>query len=553
MPSGKMRSVDAHRFAMVPRTDVPRSAFDVNHAHKTTFDPGRLVPVFVDEVLPGDSIRLRMHAFARLATAIVPMLDNLIFESFFFFVPNRILWLNWERFMGEQQTITDSTDFVTPQVAPTLTEISLVGSIWDYMGVTVNGATGAGTIAVNALPFRAYNMIWNEWFRDQDLHNPLYIPTDDGPDIAANYLVQYRMKRHDYFTTARPWPQKPIMQPAAGGFTAGDELRQLTPGRDFFFTQYNNWNVIGAPVTGIGVETASTTAAGAQVVRESGGRTATWDPTYPEGGLRIRAPSTDGTPDIKVLVNDIRTAMMFQTWQEKNARGGTRYAELVRSHFGVVSPDARLQRPEFLGGGRSFISMNAVQQTSASGITGSTTVLGEQAATGVISAYDHGFSQSFTEHGIILGLVNVRADLTYQQGVRRMFYRKSRFDYYWPGLAHLGEQAVMSKEIFSDGSAGDDDVFGYQERWSEYKYKPSRVSGYFRSSVATPLDMWHLAQNFSVRPVLNGTFILENPPTARVLQTGIFVNQTFLMDTLFETRMVRAMPMYSIPGVGSRM
>lgn len=551
MPSGKMRSVDAHRFAMVPQADIPRSAFDVAHTHKLTFQAGLLIPVFVDEVLPGDSFRVRMHAFARLAAAVVPVMDNLIFESFFFFVPNRIIWSNWERFMGEQTSITDITDFVTPQVVPTFAD--MYGTVYDYMGVTLNGA-GVGSISVNALPFRAYNLIWNDWFRDEDLQSPIPVSVGDGPDNVADYILQYRGKRHDYFTTARPWPQKPVMQPAIGGYTAGDALRQMAPGRDFIFTQYNATNVIGAPVTGIGVQTGTGTTAGAIDVLEPGNRVSNYSPRFSTGSVsfQMRSNTTNGFPDVKVLVNDIRTAMMFQQWQERNARGGTRYAELVRAHFGVISPDARLQRPEFLGGGRSFVSMNPVNQTSATGLTGGSTVLGEQAATGVLSAYDHGFTSSFTEHGIILGLVNVRADLTYQQGIRRMFFRKSKFDYYWPGFAHLGEQAIFSKEIFCDGTAGDNDVFGYQERWAEYKYRPSRVSGAFRSSAPTSLDMWHFAQEFSARPVLNSAFINENPPLQRSLVVAGYANQQFMMDSLFETRMVRAMPMYSIPGVGSR-
>lgn len=552
MPEGNAgRKVDANRFSMVPRGDVPRSAFDVVHTHKTTFDAGYLIPMYVDEVLPGDSMRVRMHAFARLATAIVPVLDNLIFETFFFFVPNRLTWSNWERFMGEQLTIADGTDFVTPQITPNLSEVSTVGSIWDYMGLTVNGATGVGLESYNALPFRAYNLIWNDWFRDQDLQSPIAVPTGDGPDAATVGSIQFRGKRHDYFTTCRPWPQKPNLGVTAGWWSAGDELRQVEPGRDFLTIPYGGIHGVGAPVSGLGVDLATLTG-GSVNVKESGGRLPTYTPSYSNSAMRIRAQATDASPDVKVLVNDIRTAMMFQAWQERNARGGTRYAEIVRSHFGVVSPDSRLQRPEFLGGGRTYITTTPVNQTSASGITGSTTLLGEQAATGTLSAYNHGFSASFTEHGIVLGLMNVRADLTYQQGVNRMWYRKSKFDYYWPGFAHLGEQAVFSKEIFSDGTAGDNTVFGYQERWSEYKYKPSRVSAYMRSSAPTPLDMWHFAQLFNPRPVLNGTYMLDVPPLARVLQTGVVQHQSFLCDMMFETRMVRAMPMYSIPGVGTR-
>lgn len=553
MPSGQMRSVDAARFAMVPRSDVPRSAFPISHTHKTTFQSGYLVPVFVDEVLPGDSISLRMHAFSRIATAIVPVMDNLILESFFFFVPNRILWSNWERFMGEQNSPSDSTDFVTPQVVPTWNDVT--GTIYDWMGITMNGVV-AGSISVNALPFRAYNLIWNDWFRDEDLQTPLTVNMGDGPDTVSDYAIRRRGKRHDYFTTGRPWPAKPVMQPSTGGYTAGDALRQVAPGRDFAFVQYNNYGGIGAPVSGIGTDAAVAPGAGPTTVVTPGQRTEIYAPRYNSAtqSIYLRAPGgAVGTqPDVRVLVQDIRTAMQFQAWTEKNARGGTRYAEIVRTHFGVISPDARLQRPEFLGGGRSFVSVNPVNQTSASGLTGGTTVLGEQSGTGTISVYGHGFSHSFTEHGIILGLVNIRSDMSYQQGINRMFFRKSKFDYYWPAFAHLPEQAVLSKEIYSDGTAGDSDVFAYQERWAEYKYKPSRISSAMRSSHPQPLDMWHFSQDFASRPSLNSAFIEENPPVDRVLQASAFADQQFLIDCLFEGRYVRAMPVYSIPGVGSR-
>lgn len=549
MPQGNMRSVDARRFAMTPRSDVPRSAFDVNHTHKTTFAGGYLIPVFVDEVLPGDSFKVQMHAFARLATAIVPIMDNLIMESFFFFVPNRLVWSNWERFMGEQLNVTDSTDFVTPQVVPTWNDVT--GSIFDYMGVTMNGAV-AGSIAVNALPFRAYNLIYNDWFRDEDLMNPVVVSTGDGPDTVADYALRQRTKRPDYFTTARPWPAKPVMQPSTGQWIFGDELSNPVPGQNYVNVQYNTNSGVGAPITGLGMIAAATTGLSTGPIREPGGRVISdYSPSYLPTDMRLRTVTTDGHPDVKVLINDIRTANMLQQWMEKNARGGTRYSEIVRSHFGVVSPDARLQRPEYLGGGRTFVSIHPVQQTSATGITGGSTVLGEQSATGTFSAYGHGFSSSFTEHGIILGLLNVRADLTYQQGIRRMFFRKSKFDYYWPNFAHLGEQAIFSKEIFTDGTAGDDDVFGYQERFAEYKYHPNRTSSIMRSSAPSPLDMWHLGQNFASRPQLNGTFLRDTPPVDRVLVVASFAEQQFMVDMLFSQRMVRPMPMYSIPGIGS--
>lgn len=538
--SGQLRSVDAHRFAMVPRNDVPRSAFDISFYHKTTFDAARLIPIYVDEVLPGDSLRLNLTAFCRLSTPIVPVMDNLIMETFFFFVPNRLVWSKWERFMGEQASITDTTTFLVPQ---TVIPVASTGfdSLADFMGITLN-ETALSSISVSALPFRAYNQICNAWFRDQDLSNLLTEDTGDGPDVTA-YGVAYRAKRYDYFTSARPWPEKQIN---------ADQVSNMGPRSHATgnFTFMHSGVKSAIPVTGIGV-TAGTGAASGGAQIETGNRTLTWPNQFDGADVWIRSTPFD-VPDVRVLVNDIRTGFMIQSMMEKNARGGSRYAEIVRSHFGVISPDARLQRPEYLGGGRSFVTVNPIAQTSASGITGSATVLGEQAGVGYAVASRHGFSHSFTEHGVLLGLVSVRADLTYQNGIERMWFRRTQFDFYWPSLAHLGEQAILSKEIFCDGSANDDNVFGYQERWSEYKYKPSRVSGLFRSTEPAPIDMWHFAQNFGSRPVLNEAFVLQDPdPIDRVLQVETNGCQ-FLFDGLFDLRWVRAMPMRSIPGVGSR-
>lgn len=550
MPQGAMKSVEAHRFAMVPRSDVPRSAFDVNHVHKTTFGVSGLIPVYVQEVLPGDSIRCRMHAFARLAPVIVPVMDNLILESFFFFVPNRLVWDNWQRMMGEQDSPTDYTSYLVPQVSPDQTWL-VPGTLYDYMGITLNGAVGS--VGVSALPFRAYNLIWNEWFRDEDLQLKLPEHRDDGPDPVASYDIAFRGKRHDYFTSARPWPQKPTRAQQTVSL-----MDPQGPGLRFQIPLQGNTRVpqIGAPVSGIGI-TPGTVPVGPHDVYEAMrfiGQT--YDKnvaTNTTGAIRVRTSGTGEYPDVKVLINDLRQANAIQRMLELNQRGGTRYSELIRSHFGVISPDARLQRPEYLGGGRSFVQIHPVAQTSGTGATGTTTLLGEQSGIGTLQVYNHGFSQSFTEHGFIIGLVNVRADLTYQQGIRRMWLRRTQFDHYWPALAHLGEQAVRSSEIYADASSGDDDIFGYQERWAEYKWQPSRTSGYFRSTVPTPLDMWHFGQKFAARPLLNSNFMIDLPPVERALQVSGWHDQQFLMDALFEERMVRAMPMYSIPGLGARL
>jgi len=543
MPTRKqLRVVEPTRFAMVPRNDIPRSAFDISFTHKTTLSAGFLVPLYVDEVLPGDTFRVRMTAFARLATPIVPVMDNLILESFFFFCPNRLVWYNWQRFMGEKNSITDTTEFLTPQVTFNAGQVN-VGTLPDYFGLT--NPSGANTLTVNVLPFRMYKLIYNEWFRDEDLISPVNVPSDEATEAGATNVNLFRRgKRFDYFTSCRPWPQKPSNSSAIMAMDGA-----LIPGGGMIFPQS------GAPVTGLGIFGGPTPGA-SPPVREAGGRTETWPVNaFASTDLVIKASPENIFPDVRVLINDIRTANQVQLLLERNARGGTRYTELVRSHFGVVSPDLRLQRPEFLGGGRAHVTVNPVGQTSATGITGGSTVLGELAGVGSAIADAHGFTQSFTEHGFIIGMVNIRADLSYQQGVNRMWFRRSMFDYYFPATAHLGEQAVLSREIFADGSAGDTDVFGYQERWAEYKYKPSMVTGLFRSTHATPIDFWHFAQEFAVRPVLNETFIQEDPPVARVLQVDSpsTDGEQFLVDALFDIRKASAMPMFSIPGIGPRL
>lgn len=549
--SGKNRSTDPDRFAMVPRSDVPRSAFSVPHTHKTTFGAGFLVPLYLEEVLPGDSFSVRMTAFARLATPIVPVMDNLILESFFFFVPNRLVWNNWERFQGQQDSPGDITAFLIPQISITDdTAFPGSGNLSDYFGVTMN-YTAESEIFVNALPFRGYNLIWNEWFRHQDLQDPAVVDLDDGPDAQVDYLApQRRGKRHDYFTSCMPWPQKPTAQ---ASFIYGNGSPAI-PGQNM--TLGNMLYGVGAPVSGIGVSSPPDAPTTGLPQSWSGARTIT--PAFQHSTLVepfVMRTGGSGVPDIRVQINDLRTAVMLQNFLEKSARGGTRYSEMVRNIWGVTSPDARLQRPEYLGGGRAQVTVNPVAQTSASGATGTTTVLGELAGIGTAIASGHGFSQSFTEHGFVFGLICVRADMTYQNGTNRMWFRRTPFDIYSPPFAHLGEQAVLQKEIYSVGGVGADDntVFGYQERWSEYKYKPNRVSGLFRSKHPTPLDMWHLAQNYTIAPTLNEIFMIEDPPVERVLQVATNEGEQFLVDSVFDCRYVRCMPMFSIPGLGSRL
>lgn len=568
---GSHRTVATDRFAMVPDASVPRSRFVQEYVHKTTFDAGAMIPIYVEEILPGDSLSCRMDAFCRIATPLVPFMDNLYLESFFFFVPCRLVWSNFERFMGEQLTPADVTEFLIPQVVP-LTADTAIESTYDYMGITLNNNAGQ-QISVNALPFRAINLIWNDWFRDQDLENPLTVLTDDGPDPVATYAVSGlppRAKRRDYFTSARPWPEKPAGQmglfpgvlsqttrqfgATGSGQQPGGGFSNVLPGTGALNQPYYG---VGVPVVGLGVATTNAPTAGAQTVNMPGGRQVVFADHYDSNleTIFFKGRNVENSPDVRVLINDLRLGMAVQTMLEKNARGGTRYAEIVRSHFRVTSPDARLQRPEFLGGGRSFVNVSPVAQTSATGLTGGTTRLGELSAVGTAVVSGHSFSGSFTEHGYIIGLISIRADQTYQNGVHRMWFRRTPYDFYWPGLAHLGEQAIFRKEIFAAGTAADLDVFGYQERWAEYRSKYSRISGGFRSNQAgAPLDMWHLAQNYAVGapPVLNQAFIVETPPISRVMQVAALNGQQFLLDALFKQTFVRAMPMFSIPGVGDR-
>lgn len=519
-----MRSVMAHQFSQIPRAEIQRSSFNRSHGYKTTFDSGYLVPFYIDEVLPGDTFNLKCTLFARLATPIVPFMDNMFMETFFFFVPNRLLWDNWQKFNGEQQNPGDSTDFLIPTINNTGS--FAVGSIADYFGIP----TGVNNLEVNALPFRAYNLIYNEWFRDENLQNSLPVEKGDGPDDVSDYKLVRRGKRHDYFTSALPWPQK----------GPGVEIPLGTSAPVLGFKNVSFPNLVTTP--------------GDVLVSESfsgNGRILTTKSPFSASKSTVSALSTDVsgvyadlTTATAYTINSLRQAFQVQRLYERDARGGTRYTEILRAHFGVVSPDARLQRPEYLGGSSSPININPVQQTSA---TTDTTPQGNLAAFGLTSSKIHGFTKSFVEHGYIIGLVNVRADLTYQQGLHRLWSRQTRFDFYWPALAHLGEQAVLNKEIYAQGTSVDDEVFGYQERYAEYRYYPSLITGKFRSTYAQPLDMWHLSQKFDSLPTLSAQFIEDNPPVSRVI--AVQDEPQFLLDTYFSLNCVRPMPVYSVPGL----
>ena len=532
-----MKSVMAHSFSQVPRADIPRSTFNRSHGYKATFDADYLIPVFVDPVVPGDTFNLNMHFFARLATPLYPIMDNMYLESFFFFVPNRLVWDNWEKFCGAQDDPGDSIDYTIPVASRADSGGCVTGSLWDYFGLPIGATPDDHT--VSALPWRGYMLIWDEWFRDQNLQDSLINGVftsgmDDGPDtitdargtnnIRINPLK--RGKRHDYFTSCLPWPQKGDAVDLPLG-TSAPVSPQGDP--ETFEVEHAGANAAGLYLEADGNVRYNSSGSG-------------YTPAFLEWHQASDYLEADLSTATAATINELRLAFQTQRLLERDARSGTRYNETILAHYGVTVPDFRIQRPEFLGGGTSPVNISQVTNNS-----GSSGDLGDLAAFGTVSG-NHGFTKSFTEHGYIIGLVNVRSDISYSQGIDRFWSWQTRYEHYYPVLSQIGEQAVENREIWVSGSSVDDDVFGYQERYAELRYKNSKLAGKMKPDASGTLAAWHLSEDFASLPTLGSTFIESNTGTPLDRAIAVPTEPHFIFDAYFDLKCARPMPLYGVPG-----
>ena len=532
-----------HSFAMVPAPSIPRSRFDRSFTVKDTMEFDYLNPIFVDEVLPGDTVNLNINTFVRLATQKVPILDNLWVDYYFFYCPSRLLWTNWKKFMGEQDNPGDSISYTIPQVTIPANGPE-VGELADKFGLPTDVAAG---YSANALPFRMYNKVWNEWFRDQNLQNSVTLNLGDGPDTLSDTVLLKVAKKPDYFTTASTAPQKGSASTISlsGTPTVSGTGNLSIPGMNLEFR---------TATSGGGSTRTLTSAAGGpgSSVFDSigdGSQIHSWNPAQNVAFSSIASGLSVGVTGVDISVNDLRLGILVQSLLELMMIGGTRYVEIILAHFGVVSPDFRLARSEFLGGGSSRINIHPVAQTA---ITSGSNALAQLGAFGTSSSSGQniGFSKSFTEHGYIMALCSARADVTYQQGLNKMWSRSDRFTFYWPKLQQLGEQVVYKGELLTKGTSYDTEVFGYQERHAEYRYRPSEIHGKFRSQYATSIDQWHMAEELSGSPALNSTFIVRNTPIDRsIAVTG---EPALLFDAWIQYFHARPMMTYAIPATLGR-
>lgn len=559
------RNTESH-FSLTPHVDISRSRFDRSASLKTSFNAGDVVPFFLDEVLPGDTFSVDTSKVVRMQTLLTPMMDNVYLDTYYFFVPNRLVWDHWKEFCGEntESAWIAATEYTMPQITSPANTGWDVGTLADYFGIP----TGVAGLSVSALPFRAYALIINEWFRDQNLQDPLVVPTDDSTvagvntgtsvtDVAKGGKPFVASKYHDYFTSALPSPQKgpDVMIPVA----TGGNINIVGNGKGLAIT---NGTVLGSwaglrdsrysinYVDNLGLDVGSLSAnTGAFASVDSG--MAVGVPTLEQ---LAGHPENSGLIGVQpaiaqaATINQLRLAFQIQKFYEQQARGGSRYTEVVRSFFGVTSPDARLQRPEYLGGNRVPINVNQIVQQSGTESSGTPqgTVVGQSLTTDKHSD----FTKSFTEHGFIIGVMVARYDHTYQQGLNRLWSRKDKFDYYWPVFANIGEQAIKNKEIFAQGNDKDNEVFGYQEAWAEYRYKPNMVTGEMRSAYAQSLDVWHLADDYKQLPTLSDAWIKEDKSNIdRVLAVTSSVSNQFFADIFVKNYCTRPMPMYSVPGL----